>query len=85
MTVLCNMACLFCQSVTRSHGILPSFVLVRSPKHIGVTTSKICKQRNIIIIICVSATLKEMINQDDKYLVSLSSKTYVFEDKLTKY
>ena len=80
LTVLCYMACLVCQSVTRSHGILPSFVLVRSPKHTGVTTSKICKQRNLIIIICVSATLKEIISQIDKYLVR-----YVFEDKLTKY
>ena len=30
-------------------------------------------------------TLKEIISQTDKYLVSLSSKTYVFEDKLTKH
>ena len=29
--------------------------------------------------------LKEIINQTDKYLVNLSSKTYVFEDKMTKY
>ena len=28
---------------------------------------------------------KEIISQTDLYLVSLSSKTYVFEDKLTKY
>ena len=31
------------------------------------------------------ATLKEIISQPDWYLVSLSSKTYVFEDKMTKY
>ena len=30
-------------------------------------------------------TLKEITSQTDKYLVSLSSKTYVFEDKMTKY
>ena len=30
-------------------------------------------------------TLKEIISQTDSCLVSLSSKTYVFEDKLTKY
>ena len=29
------------------------------------------------------ATLKELINQNDYYIISLSSKTYVFEDKLT--
>ena len=29
--------------------------------------------------------LKEIISQTDEYLVSLSSKTYVFEDKITKY
>ena len=29
--------------------------------------------------------LKEIISQSDLYLVNLSSKTYVFEDKLTKY
>ena len=27
----------------------------------------------------------KMISQTDEYLVSLSSKTYVFEDKMTKY
>ena len=31
------------------------------------------------------AALKEIISQTDYYLVSLSSKTYVFEDKMTKY
>ena len=30
-------------------------------------------------------TLKELISQTDLYLVSLSSKTYVYEDKMTKY
>ena len=30
-------------------------------------------------------TLKEIISQTDLYLVILSSKTYVFEDKTTKY
>ena len=30
-------------------------------------------------------TLKEITSQSDSYLVILSSKTYVFEDKLTKY
>ena len=30
-------------------------------------------------------TLKEIISQTDEYLVILSSKTYVFEDKMTKY
>ena len=30
-------------------------------------------------------SLKEIISQTDLYLVNLSSKTYVFEDKLTKY
>ena len=30
-------------------------------------------------------TLKEIISPTDLYLVGLSSKTYVFEDKLTKY
>ena len=30
-------------------------------------------------------TLEEIINQTDKCLVSLCSKTYVFEDKMTKY
>ena len=29
--------------------------------------------------------LKEITSRTDKYLVSLSSKTYVFEDKMTKY
>ena len=28
---------------------------------------------------------KEITSQTDLYLVNLSSKTYVFEDKLTKY
>ena len=27
----------------------------------------------------------EIVSQTDKYLVKLSSKTYVFEDKMTKY
>ena len=31
------------------------------------------------------ASLKEKITQSDQHLVNLSSKTYVFEDKLTKY
>ena len=30
-------------------------------------------------------TQKEITSQTDKYLVILSSKTYVFEDKLTEY
>ena len=30
------------------------------------------------------STEREKISQNDKYLVSLSSKTYVFEDKMTK-
>ena len=30
-------------------------------------------------------TLKEVISQSDYYLVSLSSKIYVFEDKMAKY
>ena len=30
-------------------------------------------------------TLKEITSQTDLYLVSLSSKTNVFEDKMTKY
>ena len=29
--------------------------------------------------------LKEITNQTDQYLVNLSSKTYVFEDKMNKY
>ena len=32
----------------------------------------------------LSSTQKEIIGQTDLYLVVLSSKTYVFEDKLTK-
>ena len=30
-------------------------------------------------------SLKEIISQTDLYLVKLSSKTFVFEDKMTKY
>ena len=33
----------------------------------------------------VVSALKEIFSQADEYLVSLSSKTYVFEDKMTKY
>ena len=33
----------------------------------------------------IQFTLKEINSQTDLYIVSLSSKTYVFEDKLTKY
>ena len=33
----------------------------------------------------ISWSLKEIISQIDYYLVSLCSKTYVFEDKLIKY
>ena len=33
----------------------------------------------------VDFTLKEIISQFDYYLVNLSSETYVFEDKMTKY
>ena len=33
----------------------------------------------------IPVTLKELISQSDEYLVKLSSKTYVFEDKMTKY
>ena len=33
----------------------------------------------------VPISLKEIISQSDFYLVNLSSKTYVFEDELTKY
>ena len=33
----------------------------------------------------ITTTLREIISQTDSYLVSLSSKTYVFEDKMTKY
>ena len=32
-----------------------------------------------------SQALKGIISQTDKYLVNSSSKTYVFEDKMTKY
>ena len=32
-----------------------------------------------------STTLKEIIIETDLYLVNLSSKIYVFEDKITKY
>ena len=31
------------------------------------------------------STLKEIISQTDYYKVNLSSKTYIFEDKMTKY
>ena len=33
----------------------------------------------------VCTTQKEIVSQTDQYLVILSSKIYVFEDKLTKY
>ena len=33
----------------------------------------------------IASTQKKLISQTDKDLVILSSKTYVFEDKLTKY
>ena len=41
-------------------------------------------EKNLQIII-FRRTLKEIISQIDLYLVKLSSKTYVFEDKMTKY
>ena len=31
------------------------------------------------------STLKEITSQTDQHLISLSSKTYVFEDKMIKY
>ena len=40
---------------------------------------------NLFGDIKVNPTLKEIISQTDWHLVSLSSKTYVFEDKMTKY
>ena len=44
-------------------------------------------RRNVETSLCrdASTTLKEIISQTDKYLVKLSSKMYVFEDKMTKY
>ena len=36
-------------------------------------------------ILHLTDTLKEIISQADYYLISLSSKTYVSEDKMTKY
>ena len=39
----------------------------------------------IFILASHLITLKEIISKTDECLVILSSKTYVFEDKLTKY
>ena len=36
------------------------------------------------LVLMIVTSLKEIISQTE-YLVSLSSKTYVFEDKMTKY
>ena len=38
-----------------------------------------------LFFIFLSYSLKEIISQTDLYLVNLSSKKYVFEDKMTKY
>ena len=38
-----------------------------------------------VVQVSVSGTLKEIISQTAQYLVILSSKTHVFEDKMTKY
>ena len=56
-----------------------------------IKTSRICspelRKRAILRSDCenVRSALKEIMSQIDLYLVSLSSKTYVFEDKMTKY
>ena len=39
----------------------------------------------LVLKFLISYTLKEIISQTDLYLFILSSKTYVFEDKMIKY
>ena len=44
------------------------------------------KTESMFIPVDIEAhTVKEIISQTDLYLVSVTSKTYVFEDKMTKY
>ena len=38
-----------------------------------------------LIVLIVSTTPKEIISNTNLYLVKLSSRTYVFEDKMTEY
>ena len=49
----------------------------------------ICLFYLFIFIACnafiIRRSLKDIISQTDLYLVNLSSKTFVFEDKMTKY
>ena len=40
---------------------------------------------SVVYAILERTSMKETISQTDLYLVNLSSKTYVFEDKLTTY
>ena len=44
-------------------------------------------KKNSVILgtICMTSSQKEITSQADYYLVILSSKTYVFEDKLSKH
>ena len=45
----------------------------------GTNTNLPISRQNIV------HSLKEKTSQTDQYLVNLSSETYVFEDKLTRY
>ena len=44
-----------------------------------------CLKQPIFVLPLGDPSLKEINSQTDLYLVNLSSKTYAFEDKLTKY
>ena len=69
-------------------------------RHIIIVYAVIYTDNDIVLVVAVLANgcegvltsghgmrraLKEIISQIDSYLVSMSSKTYVFEDKMTKY
>ena len=58
-------------------------------RHIEFLNRNVSQCLVIFYLFCLKikngVSLKEIISRVDKYLVSLSSKTYVFEDKVTKY
>ena len=74
---------MFTLSTNLRHTLTQSSVFMQPKSSKGIYIYiYICLMSSFVYV--TTCTLKEIISQTDQYLVNLSSKTYVFEDKLAK-
>ena len=67
------------------HLVLSSAALVELAKSIPLQSFSLPTSLSLSVFPSTVPSLKEIISQTNQYLVGLSSKTFVFEDKMTKY